>query len=256
MKKDTSWGRVAEWYNELFDDKNTYQKAVILPNLLRVMDIKKGDVVLDLACGQGFFSREFNKKGAKVIGVDISKELIDIAIKNSPKGIEYHVSSADRIEFIADQSVDKAAIILATQNIDNFKDALRECNRVLRPEGRLFIVLNHPAFRTPKESSWGWDPSANSGQGAQYRRVDRYLSELKAPIQMHPGENPKEITLSFHRPLQSYFKAFRKNNFVVAGLEEWVSNRKSEPGPRAAAENRARSEIPLFMFLELRKIKL
>jgi len=59
-KKDTSWGKVADWYDELLEEKTgTYQTEVILPNILRLLDLKKGETILDLACGQGFFSREF-----------------------------------------------------------------------------------------------------------------------------------------------------------------------------------------------------
>ena len=87
-KTETSWGKVADWYDEMLEERdNSYQNNVILPNILRLMDIKKDEIVLDLACGNGFFSREFFKKGAKVIGVDVSPELIEIAKKKSPKEI-------------------------------------------------------------------------------------------------------------------------------------------------------------------------
>ena len=55
----TSWGKVAAWYDDLLDGDDTYQKKVILPNLKRLAGIQKGDQVLDLGCGQGFFAREF-----------------------------------------------------------------------------------------------------------------------------------------------------------------------------------------------------
>ena len=72
----TSWGEVAAWYDEMLTDKNTFQLKVILPNLTRLMAIKKGEMVLDLACGTGFFARAWKKQGAQVTGSDISKELI------------------------------------------------------------------------------------------------------------------------------------------------------------------------------------
>lgn len=77
----TSWGNVAEWYDELVEGEGTYQKDVILPNILRLLDSKKDETILDLGCGQGFFAREFTKKGARVIGVDVAPELIALAKK-------------------------------------------------------------------------------------------------------------------------------------------------------------------------------
>ena len=73
-------------------------------------------------------------------------------------------------------------------------------------------------------------------------------------IQMHPGDAPDDFTLSFHRPLQVYVKGLRKAGFTVDMLEEWISNKKSEPGPRAAAENKARKEIPLFLLIGAIKV--
>ncbi len=262
-KISTGWGGVAEWYHDTVEEKGSYQRDLILPNLLRLMDIKKGETVLDLACGEGFFSRRFNRLGAKVIASDISKELIAIAKKDKDaQGVQFEVASADQIPFVASGSVDKAVIVLALQNIENVPGVFAEVSRVLKPSGKLYFVINHPAFRIPKQSSWGWDDivkskeqKAKMGSGSvQYRRVDRYLSELREKIQMMPGAKPDEVTVSFHRPLQYFVKALKKNGFGITGMEEWTSDRKSQPGPRAEAENRARIEIPLFMFIEAKKI--
>lgn len=245
-KSKTSWGKAADWYDKLLAEEKTYQKDVILPNLLRLMDVKKGEAVLDLACGQGFFTREFYKRGASAIGADISGKLIEIARENSPKEIKYEVASADNLKFLPNKSVNKIAIVLAIQNIENVSGVFAECARVLKRGGKLFIVMNHPAFRIPKASEWGWDEKNK----IQYRRTDEYLSESKVKIQTHPGDKPAEYTISFHRPLQFYFKLLGKNGFCVSRLEEWNSNKKSQPGPRAKAEDKARKEIPLFLFIE------
>ncbi len=253
-KKVTSWGKVADWYDELLQKEDgTYQKELILPNLLRLLELKKGEAVLDLACGQGFFSREFARAGANVTGVDISTELITIAKTKSPKGIMYHVASADNLSSLRSHSFDKAVIVLAFQNIENVQGTLVECRRVLQEHGKIFIVLNHPAFRIPKASSWGFDEKLK----VQYRRIDSYISESQERIQMHPSVRATDdYTLSFHRPLQFYFKAFIKAGFAVTRLEEWNSHKESEAGPRAATENRARKEIPLFLFIEARNGKI
>jgi len=248
MKK-TSWGDFAGWYNNLIEkEKNTYQKELILPNLLRLLTLKKNDVILDIACGQGFFAREFAKIGAKTIGVDISKELIDIGKKKS-SSITYYVSSGENMPFLTNSSIDKITIILSIQNIENANDVFKECNRVLNPQGKMYLVLNHPAFRIPKVSMWGWDEDGK----IQYRRIDSYLSESRAKIQMHPGSSPNEFSWSFHRPMQFYSKTLLKNNFCISRIEEWNSHKKSEPGPRAIAEDRARREIPLFLFIEAKR---
>ena len=249
MSKSTSWGKVANWYNNLIEkSKDSYQRKLILPNLIRLLAIKKGEVLLDLGCGQGFFCQEFAKLGAKVIGVDISEELINIAKKD--KSVTYHVSQAHKLDFMQSKSVDKIAIILSLQNVENANEVIKEVSRVLKPNGKFFMVLNHPAFRIPKRSSWGWDDTLKT----QYRRLDGYLSQSTGQIQMHPGAKPWEMTISFHRPLQFYFKILSKNDFLISRLEEWNSHKVSGPGPKKEAENKARKEFPLFLFLEAVKL--
>lgn len=252
MTQKTSWGGVAGWYDDMLENSDdSYQKNVIMPNLLRLVEPKKDMTILDVACGQGYFSQAFAQNGAKVIGCDISKELIELAKKNTPKEktIEFHVSGADDISFMTNESADKITIVLAIQNIENLSGTLAECSRILKPDGRLFIILNHPSFRVPQNSSWQWDEKV----GKQYRRIDSYMSDQTLKIDMTPGESDnykKKFTVTFHRPLQSYFKALNKAGLSVARLEEWISHRKSQKGPRGDEEDRTRKEIPLFMCLE------
>ncbi len=245
-KSLTSWGSHAEWYEGVVGDVGSYQREVILPNVLRLLELKKGEDVLDLGCGEGIFAREFYKTGANVAGVDIAQELLEAARKKSPPGIVYRAASAKNLTILNDGAFDAVAIILALQNIDDVNAVFHEVRRVLKHNGRLVIVLNHPVLRIPKISSWGWDDE----QKIQYRRIDQYMTDEKIPIQMHPGDDPKAITWSFHRPLQTYVKALRNNGMLVDTLEEWTSHKKSELGPRSKAEDAARKEIPLFMAIK------
>lgn len=248
--KNTSWDNVAHWYDTLLAGDDTYQARVILPNLLRAMAIQKGERVLELGCGQGFFARAFFKEGAITTGVDLGKDLIAIAKKQSPKEITYVAHSAEDLSIFSDASFDKISLVLSLQNIEAPHKVFKECARVLVPGGRMFVVLNHPAFRIPKSSSWGFDEVAKT----QYRRIDRYMSEAKVAIEMNPSKKGGAVTTSFHRPLQYYFKILGNNGFSVARLEEWLSHKESEQGPRKIAEDRARMEIPLFLFLEARTV--
>mgnify|MGYP001560711435 CR=1 FL=1 len=250
--QQTSWGRVAKWYGSAIEKEDSFHTTLILPNLVRLLSVKKRERILDLGCGTGFFSEEFARAGADVIGVDLSREFILSAqqrAKEQKLSILYHVGSADRLGMIADASIDTVLIVLAIQNMENYRAVFAECARVLKQAGKIVIVLNHPAFRIPKATSWEWDAKT----GMQYRRVDSYLSEQRIAIQMHPGARSREITSSFHRPLQSYVSALRSVGMRISNLEEWISNKKSTSGPRAESENRARKEFPLFLYLEATK---
>jgi ubiquinone/menaquinone biosynthesis C-methylase UbiE len=245
----TSWGAVADWYDTYLEvTPESYQAMVIAPNLLRVLDLKNGERVIDIACGQGYFTRLFAETGAAATGADVSRELIAVAKKRSPN-IDFHAAPAHELSFAPAAAFDAATIVLAIQNIENIADVFAETKRVLKLGGRFVLVMNHPAFRIPKRTGWGWDEKEN----VQYRRVDGYLSAAATPIDMHPGKAKSAQTISYHRSLQDFFKALTKNGFAVTRLEEWISHKKSEKGPRQAAEDTARKEIPLFLMIESRK---
>lgn len=243
-----SWGSVADWYDKHLSGTDTYHEKVILPNLLRLVGPKKGETILDVACGEGYFTRAMSERGATLTGVDVSEELIGVAKKKSPD-ISYHVGSAEKLSMIANNSLDKTLCVLAIQNIGDAARVFVEVARTLKPAGSLHLVMNHPAFRIPKQSSWDYDAK----RGVQCRRVEQYLSESRAEIDMHPGMKDSPQTISYHRPLQFYFKALAKSGFAIDRLEEWISHKESDSGPRARAENRARHEIPLFLYLRAKK---
>ena len=249
----TSWNEVASWYDDLLRPENdTYQARVILPNLLRLV-APEGKRIVDIACGQGFFSEACAKAGAReVLGVDLAPQLIAFARERKIARAHFEVASVDDMSATApNASFDVALIVLALQNIKEMPETLAEAARVLVPGGSLIIVLNHPCFRIPKASSWGFDETAD----VQYRRIDHYGKSFSVAMDMNPGagESAEKIhTFSFHRPLQEYFKALSKAGFSVTGLEEWTSHKHSEKGPRAAAEDEARAEFPLFLTLVAR----
>ncbi len=149
----------------------------------------------------------------------------------------------------ANDKFDAAACVLAIQNIHPLAPVFNSIARILKPGGRLVMVMMHPCFRGAKETSWGWDEAAK----VQYRRIDRYLIPRKTPIVTHPGSNPDQYTWEFHRPISGYIKAMSQGGLLVDAMEEWASHKKSTSGPRAGAENVAREEIPLF--LAIRAIK-
>lgn len=255
MKKNTtSWGKVASWYDELLESSDdTYQEKLIKPNLLRILNPADGQEILDVGCGQGYFAREIAKTGAKVLGIDIGGELIKIAKEKSGVNEKYLVLSAENLLSITNGRFDAAICVLALQNIKNFSAAILEISRVLKPGGRCVLVINHPTFRIPGASEWGFDEQKN----IQYRRINSYMSEISQSVDMTQGvqnEKMKKFTMSFHRPLQTYFKAFFKAGLVTVRLEEWMSHKISDKGARKVAEDKSRKEIPLFMCIELKKI--
>jgi len=247
-KSSSQWDKVSSWYIGLTDDKGHYfHKQIIFPQLKPLLP-KKGSV-LDLACGQGVLA-EYLPTKVDYWGLDISSKLIAHAKKKHKSPNQHFLKQDLSIDFTLDKTdFDYAFCILAMQDIKDVESLLTNAHKHLAQNGKLIIVLNHPCFRIPRQSSWDIDREHKT----QQRKIQRYLSHLDIPIQITPSKGEKSRkTVSHHRPLFYYFSLLKKTGFVVSDLQEWISDKKST-GKYAAMENLARKEIPLFLMIEAEK---
>jgi ubiquinone/menaquinone biosynthesis C-methylase UbiE len=254
-KSTTSWSSVSSWYDEYLKDENNYQHKVILPNLLRLLNIQNNDIkLLDVGCGQGFFMEKILlHHDVQIHGIDLSSGLLKIAEEKfvDNKKVILKQTSASNMSHIKDNTFDRIYSVLALQNMDDLDKVMSEIQRVIKKDGRCVFVINHPTFRVPKESDWYFNRILNK----QGRITYTYMSDKKYVIDMNPGLKAMgqrtEETVSFHHPLQFYSKVFSKHGFAISKIEEWISHKKSEEGLKKRVEDDARKEIPLFMCFEL-----
>ena len=253
MKPDsTSWHDVGKWYNAAVGEEgHYYHQSVIIPNVLKLLNFSThaSSSLLDLACGQGVLSRHLPPT-VSYVGIDAAPSLIKAAQAHS-KGSTQQFIKGDITKSLRLQHppFSHAAIILALQNLEHPLHVFKNAHHCLQPGAILVIVINHPCFRIPRQSSWKIDPE----QKVQYRRIDRYMTPMTIPIQTHPGkgkESPQ--TLSFHHPLSDYSRWLNEAGFVIELIEEWCSTKISKGGA-AKMENRSRKEIPLFLAIKAKK---
>lgn len=246
--QNTSWQQVSGWYNNLVRDEGHYYHKLIIPECLKLLKLDKNSSVLDLACGQGVLARHL-PSGIYYTGIDSSESLIKSAlIQDKNKLHHYAVGDLTKPVPLEKNNYTHAAIILALQNIADPLKVLQTAALHLKVNGKMIIILNHPCFRIPRQSSWGIDESNKM----QYRKINRYMTPLKIPITMHPGKQKSPVTWSFHFPLSVYSDYLSLSGFVIERLEEWTSDKLSV-GKAARMENRARSEFPLFLAILARK---
>lgn len=250
--KNTSWSSVAKWYGGIVGSSGHYfHQHVIFPRLKSLLDPQGGESVLDLGCGQGVYARTL-AHNVSYTGIDSGKDLITQAkslTKNSKHA--YYLADATKGLPVPAESFDHAVSILALQNMQDGSAVIHNLALALKPKGDFVMVINHPSFRIPRQSSWGKDEA----QKLEYRRINRYLSPLEIPINAHPGLSDSPLTWSYHHPLEYYVKALKSAGMVITDLEEWTSDKVSV-GKTAKAENRARAEFPLFLAIKAVKIKL
>jgi ubiquinone/menaquinone biosynthesis C-methylase UbiE len=246
--RNTSWNQaqVAEQYDRSVSTFGSdFHQNVIVPKLIPLLKLKKGERALDAGCGQGILCRKFAELGLDVVGIDSAPKLIDLARGYKPHypRLNYRVMDAGKTPDLITESFDIVTCVLAIQNMDPVEPVISEMSRVLKKNGRLALVINHPCFRIPRHSGWYFDEKRK----LQMRWVDSYMTAMKIPIQMRPGMAPDVYTLSFHRPLSTYIDLLTKNGLLISGLEEWTSHRESKPGRAKRSEDTSRIEFPLFM---------
>jgi ubiquinone/menaquinone biosynthesis C-methylase UbiE len=241
-RRDTSWQGVANKYQRSVGSSgHYYHQHVVIPEAKKLLDLKPNDSVLDLGCGQGVLARAI-RPDIDYLGVDLSSSLVRLAEKqNRNDRFEFMIADITESLNLPRRDFSHAAIILALQNVEDFSAVINNAAKHLKSGGQFLIVINHPYFRIPRQTSWGIDEKSK----LQYRRVNMYMSPLKIPIDMGPGGEHK-LTWSFHNPLSAYSEALAKAGFTIAKVEEWVSDKESE-GKAKKMENRSRAEIPLFM---------
>lgn len=163
---------------------------------LRQFGIKKGEHVLDLGCGDGLNISILRQKGVnKIIGVDISKELLKLAKDNNP-GIKFYVGSAQSIPFAAG-SFDIVLVDSVFHHLMEYEEAVKEIKRVLKPRGRLCFVEPH---RSPLRALLDF---VSTLPGSQYlpfigNRAIAYREEIELMSHWLRTENEFLDTLERH----------------------------------------------------------
>ncbi|MBP8961241.1 class I SAM-dependent methyltransferase [Patescibacteria group bacterium] len=207
--KTSNWDRVAKEYDELVGDSGDFNhKTYINPVVLGILGNVKNYNVLDLACGQGYFSKILHSKGAHVVGVDISEKLIEIAEKKFGQvGIKFLVRDAANMEGVASNQFDFVVCNMSFHDIEHVSETIDEISRVLQIGGKLVFSIPHPWTHVGE--------TIKEGDG-YYLKLKKYRSEFEFENHLY-GE--KGI-VSYHRPLEYYVKKLADHRFEITNFVE------------------------------------
>lgn len=119
----------SEFWREVFRKETEYLLTVL-------KDCKN---ILSVGCGPAIIERELQENSINVVGLDVSKE----ALKGAPDSIRTVVGSAEEMKF-NNANFDAVIYVASLQFIDNYKQAIQETARVLKPNGKLIAMLLNP----------------------------------------------------------------------------------------------------------------
>lgn len=135
----------------------TYIEAFTFTQLIG--DVR-GAAVLDLACGEGFYSRRFKEAGAaKVVGVDVSPEMIRLAQEQervSALGIDYVCANVAELDDLGRFDIVTAAYLLHYAHTEQELRAMTRRVAAHLPPGGRFVSLNENPAQPPQQYA-GYD---------------------------------------------------------------------------------------------------
>jgi ubiquinone/menaquinone biosynthesis C-methylase UbiE len=96
--------------------------------------------VLSVGCGPAIIERALSERGFRVTGLDVSQEALNCA----PDRIRTVAARAEDMPF-PESSFDAVIYIASLQFIEDYRKAIEKTERVLRPDGKLIVMLLNPA---------------------------------------------------------------------------------------------------------------
>jgi SAM-dependent methyltransferase len=183
------------------------------PFLLSWCEPVDAQSVLDLGCGEGYFTRQLKQRGAaRVEGIDISREMISgatAAEEAEPLGIRYQVSDATQLSGFRDGEFDLvvAVFLFNYVNSEKMTEIMKEIFRTLRVGGRFIFSVPHPFFAFLHEET---PPFLFQRNGAGYFSGRNQLFEGK--IWQRDGSNVPVRCI--HKTLDDYFRALTAAGFT------------------------------------------
>eukprot|EP01132_Coremiostelium_polycephalum_P005710 gene5710-7105_t len=209
------------------------------PTISDLLPDIKGKTVLDLGCGCGWFIKRALDLGAeKVIGVDISSEMLNetkrVVGENNSK-VELINSSMEEFE-IPENSVDVVVSSYAIHNVPDYSSLVGKIKNVLTPQGKFIFLVLHPIYTSGSDVQW-----VDSGNGNEkVWGIKRYnVESIREENTFMSFKNFKYC----HRPMSVYINTLIQNGFQIDKvlepcLDKEVGNVKSEVENRTNQLNR------------------
>jgi SAM-dependent methyltransferase len=215
------WNANAEFWDGRMGEGNAFHKILIEPLQLRLLNIGRGQRILDIACGNGQFARKMAAIGALVTAIDFSDGMIEIARSKSGDSIEYRVVDATLQDELAKLpgGFDAAVCTMALMDMDAVSPLAAELPRLLKRDGAFVFSVLHPCFNSLATTLWHERDEAEGNVRDTYGvRVGDYLTERSGMGVAMLGQ--PRLQYYFHRTVSGLLKPFFETGLVLDACEE------------------------------------
>ena len=211
---DNGWSKSAGPWLRLMERGDPNREFLLDEVMLGLCGEVRGRDVLDVGCGEGRFCRMLAARGARTTGVDPTVELIAEARRRQPGGV-FHEAGGEALPLPA-ASTDLVVSYVALVDIPDYRAAIREMARVLRPGGRC-VVANLTSFSTASTLYWARDEDGHK----RHWTMDNYMVERAVK-----AEWADMNIVNWHRPLSAYLQAFFTAGLTLEHFDEPMPKRE------------------------------
>jgi len=145
--KETSQDAIKEWFNKTYKLRGElYLRPVRAYKIFpKILGVKKGDTILDVACGLGRLLEACVPYNVNLHGVDISDVAVGKAKINVPTA-NIKEGNAEQLEF-EDETFDHITCLGSLERMIDLKKVLSEINRIGKKDAKFcFLVRNKNGF--------------------------------------------------------------------------------------------------------------
>jgi SAM-dependent methyltransferase len=141
--------------------------------------LKNNDLVLDVGCGGGVKSNYLSKRGLRVVGIDFSEKMIEIAKReySSPEFILLNLDDVNKLDYLFD-GVFMQAVLLHVPKVE-VSEKIKNVVEKLKTNGLLYIAVKEKRTGGKEE-----EVMVENDYGYSYERFFSYFSidEIKSYV--------------------------------------------------------------------------
>ena len=131
-------------YDKIFKKKSIRESEVHYKWIKNLVAPRRGKMLLDIACGGGYFLQEAEKTGAETFGLDLSTAAIKIALEKAQKS-NILCGAGENLPF-KDNLFDYITNLGSLEHFLDPKKGLKEMARVLKKDGKAVLLLPNSFF--------------------------------------------------------------------------------------------------------------
>ncbi|XZN90644.1 MAG: class I SAM-dependent methyltransferase [Microcoleus sp.] len=256
QESQDNWNQLGSWWDDQTGESgNDLHRILIAPTTERLLSLKSGEKVLDIACGNGQFSRRLAALGAEVVACDFSESFLERARQHQQsinQNIIYkHIDATKEAQLLSlgQRQFDAAVANMALMDIVTIEPLLNALSQLLKVGGCFVFSILHPCFSSLGSQVMAEQIIEQEALTTLYSvKVTKYLTPSTQKGLATPGQPVSHYY--FHRSISHLLNICFAAGFVLDGIEELAWAGQVAPDRLLSWKNI--TEIPPILVIRLR----